>query len=325
MAERIYERDEGGKFGSGGGGGAAPKEHKGREHGGEHHAPKKPEAAPGKPEEKAPPRTWTDKPPAEMRGASQTWQSHFTGDPEHGGQPLPERAKLHEGIYHEALAGKPTAPPGQRIAVLTMGGTGAGKSTGGESEDHLVRVDPDKIKTQLPEWHALTNPNSSYKKAASAVHEESSHAAKELTSRAIEGGHHVLVDGTGANPEKMNKLIQRLHDNGYRVHLQMTHTDPDVAHPRALGRAETTGRLVDKADFDALHERVPHSFMQIKDNVDSFDVRDNNRDKDKGGARLVWSRSPGKAEQPHESAWVGQFSSAASRGPGHVKLAHLAR
>lgn len=188
----------------------------------------------------------------------ETWMDHYDAHPDQGGKPTPNRALLHaQEIIEPAFHGRKTAHQlGETpIAILTMGGPASGKGVivstlKATSIDlsRFVHIDPDEVKTKLPEYqasvpiHASTGPT--FRGAAAQVHEESSAVAKQIRRRAIDGGYHVLIDGTGGNAQSFISLIKDLIAHGYEVEVHHADLDVETAIVRASGRADRIGRYV---------------------------------------------------------------------------------
>lgn len=188
----------------------------------------------------------------------QTIDDHFVN-----GKPSAARAAFHEKeIIKPAFEGKKTAaelhaaglsPSPKPTAILTMGGPASGKGVvlgnlhkNGLDTSHFVHVDPDEVKGKLPEYKAQVprDKGKTFVGAAAQVHEESSYVAKKIRDKAIEGGHNVVIDGTGGNAKKFVELIDHLKGKGYDVHVHHPHLDVEEGVKRALKRAEGSGRHV---------------------------------------------------------------------------------
>ena len=252
-------------------------------------------------------RHWTDKLPKGMK--PETWQAHFDKHPDKGGKPDAERAKLHETIIAKALEGvKSPAHDEQKVAIFTMGGPASGKSSmlKGIDSTRFVKVDPDSIKEQLPEYKQATEPGNTYRGAAKMVHEESSYIAKQVLARAIGEGKHVIVDGTGANIDSVGRKMQKLKDAGYHVHVAYSHLgDVKEAIARNKARAEKVGRFVPEEFVRRAYHDIPRNFERIARNADSFAVHDSSR----AGSPVVWERTPDGKELQRDPSFVASFRS----------------
>ena len=269
-------RDEHGRFGAGGGG-SAPKE------GGDK------AARGGGASRVVGARTWTDKVPEGM--TKETWQAHYSGDPSKGGKPSAERAHdVHEPIMREALNVPPAAPGEQKVAIMTMGAPASGKSSAlrGVDTSKFVKVDPDDIKTKLPEYQQATaDKDNTYRGAAAMAHEESSDVAKRIMAQGIANGNHLIIDGTGSDAGKFIAKMNQLKAAGYHVHVTMPHVEEEEGISRLKSRAESTGRMVPEKFARDAYKSIPSNFEKIAHQADSFKLYDN------GGAapRIVYQGS----------------------------------
>lgn len=253
------------------------------------------------------PRQWHDDREAHNL-PEETWHGHFDKHPDKGGKPSDARREMvHAPIIADAFRGKKPVPAGQKkIAIMTMGAPASGKSSGlrGIDTSKFVLVDPDGIKEKIPEYKRATEDRSkTYKKAALMAHEESSALAKEITKRAIDDGHHVLIDGTGANKESFEKKMKQLQDKGYHVHVIASHLHEEEGVARAKVRAENTGRDVPEKVIRDAYKAVPKNFLSIVKKADTAHVVDN---RGKGG-RLVWSKDEDGTEHHHDPVFVNAF------------------
>lgn len=281
-------------------------------------APSGSKPAEKKEKQKPSPRVWHDDHAAHGL-PKETWHDHYeatgkhpetgkaSAHPDHGGTPSKARTdNIHKPIIADFFRGKkPAGKDEKKIAIMTMGAPASGKSSGLRNVDlsKFVAVDPDDIKGRLPEYKKATGDrNKTYKGAAAMAHEESSHIAKMIAKKAIDDGHHVLIDGTGANKESFIKKMKQLKDKGYHVHVSMSHLDADEGLARAKARADDVGRHVpDKFVKDA-YKTVPKNFLDISKHADTFKVSDN---RGKGG-RTVWSKDE-DGEHPHDPFFVANF------------------
>lgn len=278
-------RDERGRFASGGGGGASG-------------------GLAGWAGQRAGKRNWSDEPPRGM--AKETWEKHFNGDPRTGGKPTEERARdVHAPIIADALKARPPGPGEQKTVIMTMGGPGSGKSSimKGVDESRFVTVDPDAVRTKLPEYKQATQGDTVYRNAAAMTHEEASYISKQILSKAIQNGQHVIVDGTGASADSMLAKMKQFKDAGYHVHLSFAHlNDVEEAVKRVESRAEKTGRYVPESFVRSAYKSIPKNFGKISAAADTFAVYDTSR-KD---AAVIWEKDHG-GEKRHDPAAVTAF------------------
>lgn len=255
-------------------------------------------------------RTWTESIPAGIlpAGMTETWQAHFDKDPRAGGKPTPERAALHAQIIADATSHVSTPAPGeQKLAIFTMGGPASGKSSmlRGVDTTKFVKVDPDGIKDQLPEYGKATAHDASYRKASVMAHEESSFVARKVTEAAIDQGKHVIVDGTGASAASMVSKIRELQGAGYHIHVAYSHLDEKTAMDRMKVRAEQTGRYVPEEFVHAAYQAIPNNFEKIRQASDSFEMFDSGR----SPSVRVWSGDSRGSQTRHDESFVRQFQS----------------
>lgn len=195
--------------------------------------------------------------------------------------------------------------PRDREAIIMGGLPGAGKSSilrtdelGVDAAD-FITVNPDDWKTELvrngmephdPALEGLKGMEKSF-----LLHEESSHLAGRLMTRAVAEGRNVLLDGTLGGKESAEKKIALLQENGYNVRLVFVDTPIGTSQERALNRyvraADTDdgGRYVPPeiiADqYDSEYGSVNRrNYEELKDQVDGYQLWENI-----GGARQIES------------------------------------
>lgn len=254
----AHPRDERGRFTSAGGGGGNASGGSGG-------------AGTGAPA--AVQRVWTDKRPAGL--PEETWKAHYDKHPDQGGKPTEARKQsVHDPIVKAALNVRQPAPNEQKIAIMTMGGPASGKGSifqdRKEQLKDFVKVDPDHVKEQLPEYKTAIDPKNTYTKAAEMAHEESSAVSKRIRDQAVNEGKHVLIDGTGANAEKFMKLHDDLKARGYEVQVHMPHIEPHEAYNRMLARADATGRKIPHDFFHTAHAAINANADKIRASVGNF-------------------------------------------------------
>ena len=206
----------------------------------------------------------------------------------------PERAVHHDKIVaaHKSKANPAVGAP--RVVMLG-GGSASGKSTVAaqmvDTTNH-VWADPDGVKEHIPEFKQMGEVGDH--RAASYVHEESSHITKRIIDESLASGRHVLVDAVGdGSVEKLKKKADQWRKAGAGKIVGEYVTIPtDEAVKRAKGREESlraagkTVRAVPEETLRHLHASVSRTFPEaIKAGV--FDE-----------ARL-WDNNVGKGEKPH--------------------------
>jgi 8-oxo-dGTP pyrophosphatase MutT (NUDIX family)/predicted ABC-type ATPase len=310
------ERDERGRFGQGGTGGAGKPVTRGAPARAASQGPRPPFVAhpPGHIEGA---RTWTDTPPAVMKGRTETWQLHYDAHPDKGGKPSAERyAEVHKPLEDEALSHAAPVPAGvEKIAIMTMGAPASGKSSAlrGVDKSKFVTVDPDAIKEKLPEYQAaVADHDNTFKGAALMAHEESSAVAKEILRKAIANGQNVIVDGTGAHAGNFLDKMRALQAAGYHVHVAMPHLEASEGMKRLIDRAEKTGRMVPHDFARKAYETIPRNFERIAREADSFKLVDDSGKE----PRTVWEGEKGGPDHVHDPAFVDAFRGRYSRHDG---------
>jgi hypothetical protein len=198
---------------------------------------------------------------AKKNGAGELTGNQTTEDKffdKKNGEWAPERQAIHQKVINDAIAGK-TAPTGRAPeATITVGGTGAGKTTLtrhvlGENPN-IVNIDADVNKLHIPEFEGLkeTDPLN----AAFRVHEESSHIAKRTVAAAVRKGLDFIFDtSTGGGGDA---LFEKLKQSGYKVRVLFADVPTDTAIERAMTRARSS---VDPANRGRY---VPESVIREK-------------------------------------------------------------
>lgn len=191
----------------------------------------------------------------------------------------PEREANHKAIAEAATAGKtpPTGRPPE--ATITVGGTGAGKTTVTRSimadDPNLVNVDSDANKLQVPEYEGLkkTDPQ----KAAARVHDESKAISKRIIQAAVGKGLDFVYDtSTGGGGEP---LFKKLKDLGYNVKIVYADLPVEEAIKRADLRArESTdpsnrGRVVPEEIIRKKHAEAAQAFLEHRNSPSVSEVR----------------------------------------------------
>lgn len=245
------------------------------------------------------------------------------------GKTIP-RSALHSLILNHFLKeGRTKSSTGEKVAWLSGGGGGAGKSTilkhlerdGIFSKEGKVSINADDIKELLPEYHDIAAAGDS--RAAGVVHEESSYLAKQLQQRALDAGHDILFDGTLANQRKSLALIQKLKDAGYTVNLAAVTIKPYEALVRAMTRARHSGRYVPVRDLMQAHRGFNAALPELVRAADAAAVYDNSgADAVKipvaqvldGTYAQINGRSKLDPDAPSRAAFEASYEGPASRG-----------
>ena len=180
----------------------------------------------------------------------------------------PARVTLQDALVRAALAtGRPPPLTSTPWAVFTSGPMGAGKSytmrwlseNAAFPLSRFIIVDPDRIKSCLPEAGSLTAANPAT--AASLLHRESGLIAELMEREALAAGRDVLVDGTLRDAEWYSARFQAIRAAGtHRIGVLLITAPKDVIYARAARRARLTGREVPQAVLDQAIEGVPPAF-----------------------------------------------------------------
>lgn len=131
-----------------------------------------------------------------------------------------ERTLMHDAILADVYEAARDVPC-ERRAILAGGLPGAGKTTvleqhAGVDRSRYLTVNPDDIKVELAQRGMIPNiPGLTPMEASELVHEESSHVAKRLASRAIREGKNVIWDITMSSEESTLRRISDLRAHGY--------------------------------------------------------------------------------------------------------------
>ena len=222
----------------------------------------------------------------------------------------PKRQKLHDDIINKFLStGKAVAKP---TFVMSGGGPASGKGfmlkkTGLDKPGKVV-IDADEIKKLLPEYaKAQTKGGAAQQKAAGVVHEESSYLAKKIMAEASKRRFDVVLDGTGDNGIKsLNKKVQKMRDQGYRVEAKYVSADTDLAAQRNWDRFLKTGRLPPESMLRNVHADVSRTLPKaIEDGIfDSVELFDTNVS---GQLRKVVSQKNGGRLTVHDKQLWDDF------------------
>ena len=172
-----------------------------------------------------------------------------------------ERRQLQQELQDSAFVGKKVAV-GKPQALFTAGGGASGKSqllfeVDGKmlnleqikARDDFIVVDPDAIKTMLPEYKQLVGKDIY---AAAGVHEESSVIAKRIIAEAESKGYNVVIDTTASGDTFMRKLITA-DQKGYEVQVSFVSVPKNDAIYRSIYRGQEKGRFVPVKSLEKAH------------------------------------------------------------------------
>lgn len=166
---------------------------------------------------------------------------------------------------------------GAPTIVFTAGPMGVGKSyvltqlyeRGLFPLDDFVKIDPDMIKTEIPEFAGYQDylrKNPSNTTAATQVHRESTQLSDILFEHSLSSNLNILVDGSLRDVDWYQQLFTRLKEEfpQYRLVILYVSASDEVILSRAKSRAETTGREVPKDLLRQSMEQVPQSVHTLK-------------------------------------------------------------
>lgn len=161
--------------------------------------------------------------------------------------------------------------------VLSAGPMGVGKSyvlsklhsAGYFPLDRFLMIDPDMIKTEIPEFagYLRENPDT----AATLLHGESTQMADILFQHALASSSDMLVDGSLRDVEWYTDLISnKLRKNypNYRIAILHVTAKDDTIRERARQRAKASGRAVPAELLEQSIVQVPNSVQHLAPLVD---------------------------------------------------------
>jgi hypothetical protein len=214
----------------------------------------------------------------------------------------------------------PSAQPGELTVYVKGGGAASGKSTPApeittpkadpaNGDFEAVLVNPDEIKTLMPEYQRLVGTESSrmaaavddafpggykndvWKESSSYVHEEAAMIAQMVTGLAIRTGKNVVIDGVCNNglAKQFRKLDSYREAGADKVVGVFYSASIDNALQRATSRAMKTGRDVKSDTLISNHKGVSKNFPEYvkSGKFDSLSVYDTNSQDANGRPRAI--------------------------------------
>ena len=185
-------------------------------------------------------------------------------DHDYHGRYTPARQKWQDGAIETIV--QRTEPQPQPWLVFTCGGMGVGKgyALGWLSEqgifplEHIVHIDPDYFKSQLPEWdgyvaHAKSKGDASI--AGNRCHRESCYLQELALEEALKRKQNCWVDGSLRNATWFTEVFKDIRERfpDYRVAIIAVRASTETVMQRVASRAAATGRSVpDKLVFESL-------------------------------------------------------------------------
>jgi len=204
-----------------------------------------------------------------------------------------ERTSLHRSIVQDKINQGST---NLGTSFFLGGAPATGKSSLEKSgqvvyPQGILRVDPDGIKAELPEYKLMADNKMS--KAASLVHEESSKITKDIVNNAADNKLDAVIDTVGDGTfEKVAEKAKQQRDAGKRVVAHYVTTDVETSLTREAARAEKTGRKVPNDYIKSMHKEISVIFPKLATNntFNELHLYDNNGSTPK----LIYSKKDGK-------------------------------
>jgi|TARA_R110000824_G_scaffold21078_6_gene78885 predicted ABC-type ATPase len=211
------------------------------------------------------------------------------------------RAKLHNDIVEKILKG---ATPVENPEVVVLGGgpasgkTAAKNAARADFKNNAAAVDPDEIRTMLPEYAEMQAKGGEIRVMASTItHEEASYLAKRAMREGQAKKLNMIMDGTGdGGYESLAKKVKGYRARGAtRVTANYVTADAEEAMRRMLSRAEKTGRYVPEEVLRATHKNVSQVVPEALENklFDSFTLWDNSVTGQPAKIVSEWSKASG--------------------------------
>lgn len=234
----------------------------------------------------------------------------FARYPDTDGWP-PDRALSQRAAIASTLQGH-EPPLGTPTTVFMAGGSGAGKSTMKGSGANAISaqldapiLNPDDFKKAIDEYAQLWDAGDEY--AAWGAHEESSYMAAKALAAANDRGVNVIVDGTGdSGGTKFLDKVKAAEALGRNTKVVMVDIPTEEAIARATARAVDPAspsykRFVNEAEIRRVHASVVDRHLQWRDQIDNWEVWDNQAAEPKLVARRV---NGGRIEVLHPSDYT---------------------
>lgn len=203
--------------------------------------------------------------------------------------------------------------------VFSAGPMGVGKSyvlsklhsTGFFPLDQFLKIDPDMIKSEIPEFAGYLRENP--ETAATMLHAESTQMADILFQYALSASLDMLVDGSLRDVEWYTYLISnqlRTNYPNYRIAILHVTAHPDTIRERARERATISGRAVPTELLEESIEQVPKSVQRLAPLVDATYTISNNEGEpmrliamDHGAGGAMDHGDGGSPARPHSMLW----------------------
>jgi hypothetical protein len=129
--------------------------------------------------------------------------------------------------------------------------------------EHFVSVDPDKVKSLLPETPAYVAADPT--RAGSLTHHESGFICEIIEREAMLAGKNVLVDGSLRNYEWYRDalLSHRRAFPAYRIGILLITASEERVYARAARRAQVTGRDIPRSVLQDSVQRAPAAYRTL--------------------------------------------------------------
>ena len=204
-----------------------------------------------------------------------------------------ERTAFHEKIVSDKISQGST---NLGTSFFLGGAPATGKSSLEKSgqvtyPEGILRIDPDGIKAELPEYKLMSD--NKMEKAASLVHEESSKITKDVVNNAASNKLDAVIDTVGDGSfEKVAEKAQQQRDAGKRVVAHYVTTDVETSLSREADRAQRTGRKVPEDYVRSMHKEISTIFPKLAANntFNELHLYDNNG----ASPKLIYSKKDGK-------------------------------
>jgi predicted ABC-type ATPase len=164
-------------------------------------------------------------------------------------------------LYQEAARWAGGEVRQDRRATIVLGPPAAGKSTLAEAIAGGMRariIDSDEAKAVLPEFQGGLGAN--------ATHDESKRIMDQVRRQAIDRGDNIILPQVGADPEKIQRVINALTKAGYTVDLANLAVPKDIAAQRMVSRFLRSGRLIAPDYVREVGELPTRTYNLIKEN-----------------------------------------------------------
>jgi predicted ABC-type ATPase len=223
-----------------------------------------------------------------------------------------ERRSLHKMInnwYVQKASPRDDSSKEEKTVWFLGGGGGSGKTTAFEGgtigiPTDALRVDPDEIKTMIPEYREWVNQGVG--EAASFVHSESKHVFEHVTHSLVNANADFVYDTTGnGSYSNLKTKIEDLKRKGHKVRARYMTISLEEALLRAEIREQKEGRRVPKDQLIHNHQEVSTNVIKaLTDNLfDDLELYDNSGT---GDPRLILTAKNGELEV-YEPELLAQF------------------